>query len=357
MPPIIGNIVFLFGAGASKGSTHVLPEAPPVMPELYDRLACRFPSEWGAASRRAVNADRYKTNFEQAFTEIDLGQDPSRPPGVPGAPGLMALEAQRPLAVFFSEFHLDGTRKDLYSRLLRYLQGSHLLERCFFSTLNYECLFEQACSRAGFTVNYLLAAAAAMLNATAGPDWPGSRGSSDTIYLAKIHGSCNFIARFDLHTQALLSASNTQVEVSIDPRDPCATLSKTRDEVSVMTQTSRDRHNFLASSQIFQLSQMWNQAVTNAALVVIVGAASRQYDTHIVAPLRGTNAGIAFIGGRADVDSWREINPRVHHLGDTFERAFCRLARYLAGHKRRPGGSWHQYVLDIVRAWVVYYRP
>src|SRR5580704_2908192 len=98
MNPIVGDIVFLFGAGASRGAAagHVLPASPPLMTELYDRLAQRFPSEWGPSSDRAARAGRYRENFEKAFTEIDLGRAPDLPPGVRGAPGLTAIESQRP---------------------------------------------------------------------------------------------------------------------------------------------------------------------------------------------------------------------------------------------------------------------
>lgn len=175
MKPIIGDIVFLFGAGASRGAAvgHVLPDSPPLMSELYDRLAQRYPSEWGPSSKRAAHADRYRENFEKAFAEIDLRRGPDMPPGIQGAPALNAIEAQRPLAVFFSEFRIDETRKDLYSRLLNYLQRSNLIEACFFSSLNYECLFEQASLKAGRPVEYLLEAASAPLKGIILDDWPG----------------------------------------------------------------------------------------------------------------------------------------------------------------------------------------
>ena len=35
------DIVILFGAGASYGSGHVLPQAPPLGAELYDALAAQ----------------------------------------------------------------------------------------------------------------------------------------------------------------------------------------------------------------------------------------------------------------------------------------------------------------------------
>ena len=44
------------------------PALTALMPQLYDRLATRFPAEWGIGSRRAGHANRYRENFEQAFT-------------------------------------------------------------------------------------------------------------------------------------------------------------------------------------------------------------------------------------------------------------------------------------------------
>ena len=47
MKPIVGDIVFLFEVGASKGAApgHVLPDSPLVMTGLYDRLARRYPTD------------------------------------------------------------------------------------------------------------------------------------------------------------------------------------------------------------------------------------------------------------------------------------------------------------------------
>src|SRR5207237_1952 len=53
--PIIGDVVFLFGAGASYGadSGQVSPERPPLMGQLFKRLSDHFPAQWGASSERA----------------------------------------------------------------------------------------------------------------------------------------------------------------------------------------------------------------------------------------------------------------------------------------------------------------
>jgi hypothetical protein len=356
MKPIIGDIVFLLGAGASRGAAagHVLPDSPPLMTELYDRLAQRYPSEWGPSSNRAAHANRYRENFEKAFAEIDLRRAPDMPPGVRGAPGLTAIEAQRPLAVYFSEFRIDGARKDLYSRLLNYLQRSNLIEACFFSSLNYECLFEQASLRTGRSVEYLLEAAAAPFRGTIAEDWPGTRQSSDADYVLKLHGSCNFSTPVDQMVMAQLSTGNTHVEVRIDSSDPFATLTEGAAAriFPVMTQISPDRDDFLASAKIFQIRQMWERAIRHASLIVVIGVAPRRYDTHIWNPLSVATGDILYIGARGDADAWRECNARFRSLGETFSEGFRPLLRCLAAHRKRRGAKLWNYLLDRCRGWL-----
>jgi hypothetical protein len=354
MKPIIGDIVFLLGAGASRGAAagHVLPDSPPLMTELYDRLAERYPSEWGPSSNRAAHASRYRENFENAFTVLDLRRAPDMPPGVPGAPGLTAIEVQRPLAVYFSEFRIDRTRKDLYSRLLNYLQRSHLIEACFFASLNYDCLFEQASLRTGRRIEYLIEAAAAKLRGTIDEDWPGARQSADVTYVAKLHGSCNFSTPVDQMLMAQLSAGNTHVEVRIDTSDPFVPLTENAAAriLPIMTQLSPDRDDFLASAQIFQLREMWDRAIGQASLIVVIGVAPRPYDTHIWNSLSAATGDIVYIGARRDADAWLGCNVRFRFLGATFCQGFRPLLRCLAAYRSGRGGTLWNYIVDSFRA-------
>jgi hypothetical protein len=355
MKPIIGDIVFLFGAGASKGAAqgHVRPDSPPLMTELYDRLAKRYPSEWGPANRRAAYADRYRQDFEKAFTELDLGRAPDLPPGVRGSSGLGAIEAQWPLAVYFSEFRLDGARKDSYSRLLNYLLRSNLIEDCFFSSLNYECLFEQAVRTAGSRVDWLLEAAAAPARGTVEDDWPGVRESADVAYVAKLHDPCNFNARAEQMVSAQLSTGHTHVETRIDASDPFTALTGgvAGRPFPIMTQISPNRDDFLAPGKIFQLRQIWGKAIGNASLIVVIGVAPRPYDGHVWEPLAKATDDIVYIGGRPDADAWRRCNPRFRSIGSTFRSGFRHLLRCVATHsvmrvttapleRRSPRASW-----------------
>jgi len=67
------RIAFLFGAGASKGASILTkPEPPPVMKDLYDKLAEQFPDEWGPTSRLGSHADAFRRDFEKAFTDFVL---------------------------------------------------------------------------------------------------------------------------------------------------------------------------------------------------------------------------------------------------------------------------------------------
>src|SRR5438034_882087 len=102
------EFAFLFGAGASKAlGMHVKPCTPPLMRELYDELAKAFPKEWGVGSPLERYRDQFKNDFEQTYTEVVLKN--TNEYALPG-PALSLLEGQKPLALYFSRFVLDGTR-------------------------------------------------------------------------------------------------------------------------------------------------------------------------------------------------------------------------------------------------------
>src|SRR6266850_95352 len=124
------QIVFLFGAGASKGATHIQPYCPPLMRELYDELAKYDPTEWGPTRPLSEYADRFRKDFEATFSEVVL-----RIPKDDTAPrvtldSLTMLELQRPLALYFSQFSLDSSKLDYYSKLLASLHAAGRIPDC-----------------------------------------------------------------------------------------------------------------------------------------------------------------------------------------------------------------------------------
>src|SRR5215813_3940810 len=87
------DIVILFGAGASYGAGHVLPQATPLGPDLYDALAVHYPREWGSESHLGkMWGTQFRTDFERTLSEQV----------VPQVSSLTLLEWHRRVAEFFA---------------------------------------------------------------------------------------------------------------------------------------------------------------------------------------------------------------------------------------------------------------
>jgi hypothetical protein len=287
------QIVFLFGAGASKGATHVLPDVPPLMYQLYDRLAVFDPDNWGLGSQMARYEDDFRKDFEKTFSERVLSFD-----GVPRGSSLDLLEHQRPLALYFALFLLDTSGRDYYSLLLKSLQRAHRLEQCCFGSLNYDCLFEQAAERLGINIDYDCIEA-------------------KSARIAKLHGSCNFItAALTQRDRAMMASPGTHYEIPLHIL-PVTNLEKTLNEsllgtgsrhLPVMSQISPDKQHFVAPAQIQSIRNKWAEAVSNAATVAIIGISCNRNDFHIVQTIRNTGAQILFIGDCENFQKWKRVN-------------------------------------------------
>jgi hypothetical protein len=73
----------------------VLPDAPPLMSELYDRLAEQYPAEWGPASFPGKYSPQFQQDFEKTYSEVVIKEAPRDT--------LTLLELLRPLALYFCE--------------------------------------------------------------------------------------------------------------------------------------------------------------------------------------------------------------------------------------------------------------
>jgi len=307
---------FLFGAGASKGaSTSTRPYPPPVMTELYDRLAVQFPDEWGPASRLARHADAFRTDFEAAFTEFVLQMPDTVSYGI-SPPTLNLLEGQRTLAIYFSQFTQDGDSEDSYSKLILALKKSGSLSSCVFGSLNYDCLFEQAAHMLGSGVDYSCSA----MQAT-------------EVRVAKIHGSCNFVTpRLSQHDRALLSAPNVAYEKDFEPLHPIGlearlrvALAPTRAQLPVMSQISPGKEHLLAPVKIQEYRNSWRAQTLAAEDVVIIGVSHNQNDAHILETVRALSVPIYYIGDEANAAKWKKENHHVKWVHAFFEQGLEKL--------------------------------
>src|SRR5262249_8401754 len=150
------------------------PYPPPLMNTLYAALSDFSREKWGLGSLFAAHSEALQHHFEDAFAKVVLGEsDDDHAPRVMW-PSLNILEAQSPIALYFSQFSVEASGLDCYSQLILGLKRAGRLSDCLFYTLNYDCLLEQAAVLMGLNVDY-------------------SCTQNEAIHMAKLHGSCNLI--------------------------------------------------------------------------------------------------------------------------------------------------------------------
>jgi hypothetical protein len=311
------NIVFLFGAGASFGAGHVLPESPPLGPSLYDALAAKYPKVWGPES----HAGRYwgthlRNDFEKTMADMVL----------PHVPSLSLLEWHRCVAEFFAAYNLDQTGQDCYSTLLSGLKSSGLLDRIFFATLNYDCLLEQAVARLEFNVNYIL----------------DDLGLHHAVPLAKIHGSCNFVSVDLQDSRALLTnsyASSLECEFRALPLQNLEDQLRGRFDgykqafYPVLSLYSPYKPSILAPGKIENLRNAFADRVKRASVVVLIGVRpNRQADWHLWEPIEQSLAReILYVGGPPEFAALKGIQGRAIHSAEKFEAGVAPILNALSG--------------------------
>ena len=237
-------------------------------------------------------------------------------------PTLSILQHQVRLALYFSQFTLDPTGRDLYSKLLQFLCESGKIERSFFASLNYDCLFEQAARSRGLQVNYL-----------------GDDANDTAIRVAKVHGSCNFITeRLSQRDKALLATPGMHYEKqfrNLPPEDVERRLSQKvsgpdPDVFPVMTQASIGKEQPLAGVKIQEIRNQWSKQVSIADVLAIIGVSPRENDDHIWEPICRRASRILYIGGKREFQKWRDANSHFQLIGETFQGGFEALVSHLS---------------------------
>jgi hypothetical protein len=306
-----GELVFLFGAGASQGALHIKPHQPPLGRELYDALAAGYPKEWGPESHlHFFAADLRDNKFERTMAEEVC----------PRVAPLSILEWYRPMALFFSSFAPDGTEKDLYSELLRALRGGRRLRTTVFGSLNYDCIFELAALRQGLTVSYQPAT-----------------GGDEAVEVLKVHGSCNFITEDMSRWRHQLTSPGASVEFQFRMLPP-AGLPETLGRVfsnrethhyPIMSLYATGKGTIVAPVQIWNIRNSWGARAREADMLVIIGVSPNPEDLHVWEPVRETRARVFYVGGKAEFGQWPVSDDRKLHLGPTFKDASPELVRQL----------------------------
>ena len=307
------DIVILFGAGASYGAGHVLPEAPPLGDKLYNALATRYPNEWGAQSHLGIWAEKFRNDFERTmFDEV-----------LPRVPSLSLLEWHRLVATYFARYRLDGSGRDMYSRLLAELKTKGLLGRLTLGSLNYDCLLEQAMVEFGLATDYMLE--------DTHPD--------GSISLAKIHGSSNFVTEdlFSWRPYLTNAGSLTEWPFTVLPvhglEDALQRKFSTYQPAffPVLGMYSQQKPSIVASIKLSRLRNILGQRIIGAMALVLIGLRPTDHDLHLWEPVAKSCASkIGYVGGRNDYETLKKHQGKAVHLAETFEEGFTSILNTLS---------------------------
>jgi hypothetical protein len=305
------QIVFLFGAGASYGAGHIQPHCPPLMCGLYDELAEYDKVNWGQNSPLGPFRKRFIDDFETTYSQEVL-KDPKdgSTPWNRTPPISTLLEVQKAFALYFSRFSVDTHRNDYYSRLLIHLTAGDLIQNCLFASLNYDCLFEKAAKQLSLSVDYMC-----------------DRG--DSVRIAKLHGSCNFIAKLlEGHKKAIAAEYRVDPKIDILPtvnEDVLGRKFSSQDFVPVIAQFSPYKDHLVCPAQIEKIKNIWRSGLLKAGYLHIIGVSYNQNDYHIVQCIHDTGARISYIGDECNFRKWSTVNKKIEHIGETFEGGFQTL--------------------------------
>lgn len=299
MPVSKVDNIFLIGAGASFGSEMGNPllydekeKFIPLYKDLYNTLKKEFKSSWGSISGdldAKISAD-----FESGFSQIHKGE--------------LEIKLQLDLAIFFSEYRIYNSKKNLYCRLIRELKNSFNLKSTVFSTLNYDCLIEQACELEG-----------------CGYDYNGGTSKDGIIGLLKIHGSCNFLVDVDPNNQPLRAKWGSKLSNIVyekfrskaihysDVKKYCE-----NDEFipipPIMCRMMEKKPVLENKETILELQSRWKEYVSKAKKIFIIGANPMSSDPHIWENIKNANGKIFWCLREEKFDKWKRDTNRKNDV-------------------------------------------
>ena len=212
----------------------------------------------------------------------------------------------RDMAVFFSKFGIINTNANLYRKIIEKTKRKKLLRKTIFATLNYDCLFEIASSMSGVKVSY------------SGPD-------DNSAIVIKLHGSCNFVPK---NIQASLGVSYTKGVsfnselTSIQPAEVEHWCYSNNALYPAMAIYTKDKPLQVGAPAIQSLQKYWQEQVSKAEKIFIIGVEPNLVDKHIWDYLSNTSSKIYFCGSQNSFINWQETAKREDEFIESrFENA------------------------------------
>lgn len=292
--------LFLFGAGASKGSLDCIPYSPPLGCQLFNEL-----QKAGGIARTICDdlADGFQQDFEKG---MDVFFDKRNED---------VTAFLREMAKYFAQFEPGSS--NLYKRLISALSGSK--DKFVFSTINYDLLIEIALNQAGFAISY-----------------SGLPVPKNNFPVIKIHGSCNFLPKVRPRQIRGVQFKVPKTAGILDARVRAVTpqevieFCRTEDSIApVIAMYGGLKWVPYCGPFVEEQQKCWQHEAYRAKRIFIIGVGVHTRDTHIWEPLAKSTAWLGYVG-----DEWPKFyrwandnkRERVDFVAERFEDAIPVIA-------------------------------
>lgn len=283
--------VILFGAGASNGAEG-MKNPPPPGRDLFGKLTVLYPDTWGKLPYSL--SKRFENNFELGMEEwYNKTND--------------VAYLIKDMGIFFSKFMIDNPHKNLYCRIIARYTEQLKSKEILFATINYECLLEYATYhlKQKFTL------------------W----GNDEGIKIMKLHGSCNFITPM---TRGKLKVNYNRysffdIPLAIIPPSDVEEEMNNNGLPPAMSIYARGKDLNIGRKDIKQTQKEFQDMVSNANLVIVVGVKPNPEDHHIWDYLRDMKGKLVLVSPDKECNRWRKknkIKDKVDWINKKFDPAF-----------------------------------
>lgn len=270
------KLSILIGAGASYGCGYTnISKRPPLGSQLYDELVKKYPHSWGKYVPKDL-IHIFKSDIELGMARMWESQ--------PKYFSRLLID----MAVFFTLFDPPDEKNNLYTTLINIIVSVGLLPKCGFISLNYECIFEIAASRAGIKIT---------MNSNSPA--PGN------LLMWKPHGSCNFIPTAQVYNLTLQLTGSGQryyegdVEVLQLPKVRDLYLSDTPYAIPpAMSLYAPGKATLSAEQYIRKIRESMASWVNDSDYIITIGAKPNLADKHIWGPILSSKAMVWYVGGK-----------------------------------------------------------
>lgn len=261
--------IILFGAGASYGSGRIIPEEPPLLPQLYPQLKRCYPRTWGNLPKNLMS--RFAENFELGMA--DMWDKYSQ-----RVPQLM-----QEMALHFVQFRPANIKENLYFKLLQFLAGNNKISSTVLFTLNYEVILD-------------LCAQALDLNV----DPENKTHDENTIKIIKLHGACNIIpdgiklSRSVRFTKGVLFG--TGAKYLFDLNEVVKFCLGDNGLPPIMALIMKEKPIQVSKFILNHYQNIWREILEGKHKLIVIGVNPNNDDTHIWNPLMTTLSKIHYVG-------------------------------------------------------------